>query len=155
MSPQLAREPWARIWPECEPLMRLHQQELDPEAAARTTWAPRPDIYEALDSMGLFIGVTAREAGALVGYCLWTLGPGLESPGLMATQGPWFVAPAWRKGPLGLRLFAEALREVKAAGALRAFPHHWANSPPALARYFRSFGAKPIESVYSLWLEDK
>lgn len=154
MSAQLAREAWASLWPECEPLMRAHRKELDPEGEARVGWEPRTDVYEALDAAGALVAIGARAEGMLVGYCIWTLGPGLDGPGLTATQGPWFVEPAFRQGPLGLRLFAESLRALRAAGVTRAFPHHWANSPPALARYFRSLGATPLETVYSLWLGD-
>ncbi len=143
------------IWPECEPLMLSHRQEVDPEGSARLSWEPRPDYYEALDSMGLFVGITARtySDNRLIGYCIWTLGPSMDSPGLTASQGPWFVEPAFRRGPLGLRLFIRALEAVRESGAIRAFPHHWASdNAGALARYFRKIGAKPIETTYSLWL---
>lgn len=152
---ELARESWDAFWPEALPLMTLHHQELEAGLASRkASFEIDVERAKALDSAGVLVILAAREAGKLVGYCLWYLGYDLECKGLLtATQGPWFVGPEARSSTLGLRLFKESLPLLKALGVLNCFPHHWTKGAGArLESFFLRSGAEPLETVYSLWI---
>lgn len=156
MSAELTIERWATFWPEAEPLLRDHRAEVDPESV-RSGFSVNVPIAEALDAADALLILSAREGPlrTLVGYCLWTLGPSLDSATLLATQGPWFVRPDRRASPLGLRLFARSLVVLREMGITRALPHHWATPAGArLGAYFTRLGAVPLETTYSLWLGD-
>lgn len=147
----IGEEKWQEFWPEAEPLFALHQLELTNEPLDVDF-----ELAERLCAAGAMIVVSARESGLLVGYCLFYLSPALEQRGtLVATQGPWYVAREWRRGPLGLRLFKEALRVCKARGASRAFAHFWSRSDPRLAGFFLRLGGHLTETTYSIPLTPK
>jgi hypothetical protein len=155
MSAQLKREAWATFWPDAEPLLRNHRAEVDPEAMSAPFEMNVP-LAEMLDACGALVIFTAREGplASLVGYCIWTLGPSLESATLCATQGPWYVRPDRRMSPIGLRLFTRSLGALRELGVQRALPHHWATPDgERLGAYFARLGAKRIETTYSLMLE--
>lgn len=143
---QIGQETWEEFWPEAAPLFAAHQVELTDEPL-EVDWK----LAEHLCSVGAMVVVAARESGILVGYCLFYLSPALERRGtLVATQGPWYVSPKWRRGPTGIRLLREALRVVEGLGALRAFTHFWSRSDPRLADLFTRLGGHLTETVYMI-----
>lgn len=151
MSIELRLEPWNMIWPEAKPLMARHHEEVH-ERDSRMPFKPALQVAQALQEAGVLKIVTARSAGQLVGYCIWYLSPDLESEDvLVASQGPWYVLPEWRASGVGIRLVRESVRHLRDAGASLILLHHWANNP-RLGMVFGRLGAKPLETVYELWV---
>lgn len=147
----IAREGWDEFWPEAQLLLAAHHEELDPGSP----FAVNESLARALDAAGgLSIHSARTPGGALVGYCIWYLAPGLDAPYLCATQGPWYVLPEWRGSAIALKLFRVSLDSLRASGVARAFPHHWTRGGgERLGEFFRRLGAEPMEVSYSLWLE--
>lgn len=148
----IARESWTDFWPEAEPLLASHRTEV--EASSPAPFVVDTGLAAQLDAVGALVLVTARQYDKLLGYCIWTIGPNLESAGLLvASQGPWYVMPEHRASPLGLRLFHESIAILRLAGVHQALPHHWTGGAgQRLEKLFLRMGAKPLETVYSLWL---
>lgn len=143
---QIAQEPWEEFWPEAEPLFAAHQKELTGE-----TLEVDYELAQRLCAAGAMLVVSAREGAQLTGYCLFYLSPALEHRGqIVATQGPWYVSPLWRKGTTGLRLMREALRLCAERKAQRAFLHFWSRSDPRLGEFFSRLGGHLTETTYSI-----
>lgn len=140
------RETWAQFHPDCLPLLRMHHDELDPDAGFA------PDIARSKAAVDGNVAqvVTARDGNRLVGYCIFYVAPNLEDNGTLAAwQGPWFIDPDNRGGTVAYRLFKAAVDELAAVGVKRAFPHHWlVGDSPKAGRIFEAMGAKKIEEVY-------
>lgn len=144
----IASEAWQRAWPEMLPMFEAHRSELNASGELRLN----VDGINELDKMGGMLLLTARDKGKLIGYCIWFLVHSVERAGeLVAEQRPWYVKTEWRGTGLGKRLFTESLTRLKERGIKTAFPHHWGNE--ALGEYFQSLGARPIEWVYEMNLE--
>lgn len=152
----LAAERWAEFWPEAQPLMLAHHLELADEGTRRGAFNIDYVKASQLDLMNILVIVSARDAGELVGYCLWYIGSDLECAGTMTgSQGPWYVKPSHRKGTLGLNLFKASVAILKSQGIVQLFPHHWERGGGArLGSFFKRLGAVPLETVYSLWIGD-
>ena len=147
---------WAGIWPEAEGLMAAHHEELEGQSplAKRMPFQIDYKWAQALDSAGALSIVAARADGVLVGYCIWYLGPNLESAGIkVASQGPWYVEQSWR-GRAGMKLFDRSLEQLRNLGVQCAYPHHWLfGGGIRLGEYFvKKYGAEELEHVYGLWI---
>lgn len=151
----LAREPWTAFWPEAEALMRVHRAEVDPEGVARAPFSINTELGQMLSDAGAMPIWTARAQGSIVAYLVWNLGPSLDSQSLLATQGPWFVAPDWRASSIGIRLYKRALSDLREMGVERALLHHWTlGGGERLGKFFERLGGTPLEVTYSLWLNE-
>lgn len=149
---ELKAETWDEIWPEVKPLLQAHREETAPDE--RRPFQVQEVQARALSVAGVLRIWTARLDGRLIGYSTWYVSPGLDSPTVTATQGPWYCLPAWRSR-WGLRLFQESLRGLRALGVCVCYPHHWMHGAgPRLGEYFRRLGAVPLETSYELWLEE-
>ena len=153
MKLELNFEPWINIEDEMMPLMALHHQEV---GIARPV-AFRPDVEQAraLCEVGALVTTTVRQGGNLIGYCMWFITFDLESCGTtIASQGPFFVAPPHRKSTAGLRLLDFSVAKFREIGISNVLLHHWVDGAgERLAKKFARMGAKPLESVWSLWLD--
>lgn len=148
----LSHETWNTFWPEALPLLQAHRLETAPDD--RRPFEVQISTARTLCEAQVLHIWTARSNGVLVGYIGWYVAPGLDSPVLTATQGPWYVQPAWR-GLTGFKLFERSLAGLKALDVKVCFPHHWlSGNGPDLAKYFSRKGAKPLEVSYELWLEE-
>jgi GNAT superfamily N-acetyltransferase len=88
----------ADVWPEAEPLTRLHWEEIAKNKALLTL---NPDVekYELLDKNDALLLVTARDDGALVGYFLWIVLPHPHYKHvLVAEEDLHFLSPEYRSG---------------------------------------------------------
>lgn len=149
MTAQFAVERLDDAYKDALDLLRLHYDEVAPY---KETLALDPDMatYRQLEDVGQLIVLTAREAGALVGYMLMFLRPHLHyRKTLVAIDDIHFVHPAHRKGSLGLRLIQYAEGEMARRGAkimvLRT------KSDPGLNHglLFERIGYAPLDVVYS------
>lgn len=147
---------WEELEGELRGLFAAHSQEVgtvDGKPGLDVDW----EQADVLARGGVLQIAIARRVGPprpLVGYCIWYLTPSLERRGqMLAQQGPWFVSPAYRVG-LGLRLLRFGLGAMQGLGASVALLHRYASSDERLDGALRRLGAKPLEIVYSLSLED-
>ncbi len=156
MAIKIAVEDWDDFWPQAEPLMKEHHEEL-------ALFAKRPpfelDVERSalLANAGALLILGARdESDSLVGYCLWFLSFDLSAKDLLvASQGPWFVRESQRKGSLGIRLFEQSLIELRKREVKNVLAHHWlGGAGERLATYFARKGGEQLETIYSLWIGD-
>ena len=151
---ELGREHWLQFWPEGQSLLAAHAAETgDP----RERFDPDTERLAALDLAGVLALSTARENGKLVGYIAWYIAESLATKDfLVAEMGPWFVEASRRSGPLGLRLFDYSIRDLRARGVRKCFPHFWTKDPEkvGLAAFFARKGAAETQHTFSLWLEE-
>ena len=79
--------------------------------------------YLQLDILGRMHVVTARDDGKLVGYVICFVMPHhlhYKSSGQVALADMYFILREYRKGGLGVRMFREMERGLKARGVIRA-----------------------------------
>lgn len=151
----ISRVLWDDLWPEAKPLMLAHKAETgldDPRQAL----APDTQAIRAYEATGGLLLLSARSAGALVGYSIWYISKSLETSGLLvANQGPWYVTPAWRGRGAGLLLWRKAkqlLREAEVRLIFAHFPAAGAGSE--LGDFFAREGGKVIGTEVAIWLDD-
>lgn len=147
MSVTFQREPF---WPwleEAQPLLARHFDEIAENKALH----PRLDLdftrYKMLDAAGKLHVLTARDDGKLVGYYIAQVDHNLHYRHVVAgTDDAHYLAPEYRKGRTGIRLFiaAEAMmREIGVMiGIARVKEAH--NHGAILQR----LGWRPFERVY-------
>lgn len=114
-------ETWAAIDAEIETVSPFHWQDLGLDQEYF-----KPDLdherYLKMDEMGMMHVVTARDEGKLVGYIICFVMPHFhyKSSGLMALADMYYILKPYRKGGLGVRMFLEMERGLKARGVKRA-----------------------------------
>ncbi len=145
-------ETWAELWPEIDALGEAGFNE-----GNRVPGRPYRLDYEALAELclkGILRTVTARRAGALVGYAMWLIGPDIESAGrTVASQAVLYTRPG-EVGITALRLFEESARMLRRLGVSVMLPHVPAEGRgKKLGNFFAKRGAKPLLQVYCLPLD--
>ena len=144
---------WDAIWPACEPLMEQHHKEV----REKELQPFKVDVETAykLDACGALVIAGAISGHSLVGYSIWYLSPNLESAGnIIASQGPWFVLPAFR-GETGKDLWQFSMFQLKKRGVKVIHAHHWMHGDgPRLGKFFKKLGGTPLETVYEIWIGD-
>lgn len=145
-------ESFAERLEELQKLLPMHYEELALNQD-KVPLAPQYDIYIARERLGELLFVTLREAGALVGYFIGFIAPGLHyKTCLTCTMDIFYVHPAKRKGTAGVRLFRFVEAELMRRGVQRWYMGskvHADASP-----LFKRIGAEPVETYYSKWLGD-
>ena len=145
-------EPYRAALPELQALYHEHWRELaldqeQPAAALDPAWA----VYEQRDNAGELLLVTLREAGALVGYFLGFITPGLHYRQCLTYQMDIYrVLPGVRGRFGGKRLLRAVIAECKRRGVQRMFLGEKLHTPSG--QLFRAFGFEPVETYYSLWI---
>ena len=132
---------------EMKPLFPLHWEELGLDKA-EAPLDPQYDRYLDLDAAGKVVFVTVREDGALIGYFVGFIGPGLHYKTCQHLHMDIFwVHPDHRGQRGGMLLFSEVEREFRRRGGGRwvvgskvHFPADW---------MFERLGFGKIEHVYS------
>jgi L-amino acid N-acyltransferase YncA len=119
------------------------------EARLAPMWA----IYDQRDAAGELLLVTLRETGRLVGYFLGFITPGLHYRHCLTFQMDiYWVHPSVRGRFGGKRLVRAVIAECRRRGVKRMFAGEKLHKPSG--RLFEAFGFRPVETHYSLWLED-
>jgi GNAT superfamily N-acetyltransferase len=147
-------EPYQDTLGELLPLYAGHWREvaLDqdrPEAALQ----PRFDVYLARDAAGELVLVTLRDAGAVCGYFLCFVAPGLHYGGCLTAQMDIiYVHPNVRGRLGGLRLIRAMKRELTRRGVKRWFVGEKIGRSSGLGRIYELTGFRPVETFYSMWI---
>jgi len=145
-------EPYAACLPELVAIYPSHWEELAldkdrPEAALDPMW----EVYAERDAAGHLVLITLRDAGALVGYFLGFVAPGLHYRRCLTYHMDiFYVVPAVRRRFGGKRLVRKVVEECRRRGVKRIFVGEKLHSP--CAPLFAAFGFVPVETTHSLWI---
>jgi GNAT superfamily N-acetyltransferase len=141
-------EPWARVLPELKPLFSELWEDV---AVDKDRFRAECDEekYATLDRVGLLHVVTARKDDQVIGYFVVLVQPNphYKDAGLMAFTDMYYLAPAHRKGLLGLQLFSFMERSLKRRGVVKFYTSHKLHR--SRASMFALLGFKPTDIVYS------
>lgn len=109
--------------------------------------------YAALEKLNMLCLVTARDAGALIGYYLVFITPNghYHGAGLMAFTDMFYLLPQFRRGNIGLRLFTFAEKVWREKGCVKAYSSNKLHrSRPGI---FKALGWKATDMIYSKVLD--
>jgi len=147
-------EPWDEIKLEILPLWQSHWAEIsDPEDADYIPLDPDWDEYQASADCGILHITAARSSGALVGYAFVFVKRGLHYKStLLAHFDLYWVEPAMRGPWVGVRLFQEVERAMRARGVMKMTNRckTWCDVSPIFAR----LGWKQDEAGFSKFIGD-
>ena len=112
----IQRDTWARSEVEVRGLIDAYWVEVRADSQPDRL-ALDSSMYETLEENGTLVVVTVRDGGKLVGFSGWTIiAHHHYAHVLTGVDDSWYLAPAYRQGALGLRLFQRAQVELKAEG---------------------------------------
>lgn len=141
------REALADVRDEMIPLLQRHWEEI---ALNKDSVPLDPDWekYDLIEKAGMFCLVTAREAGAMVGYASFTVLGNLHYRSLYLADGDVFwLAPEYRKGTAGIRLLKAAEQILIGMGVNKIVNKTKLHSD--LGPLFEYLGYTAIERVYA------
>lgn len=126
-------------------LSKSHWQETEAEFS---TAAPSPNraIYDALASAGALIALTVTDEEAIVGYASAVLSPHPHYDMLIAQHDTLYLAPAYRRGSLGIRLMQAIEQESIERGAQRVMWH--AKPGSQFSKLVERMGYHTEETIY-------
>jgi GNAT superfamily N-acetyltransferase len=148
-------EPCRKLFaePNLRDLLAAHYQELAvPGDGPLVPLDPDFNRYIQLEDLKLFRVWTARDGKTLVGYIAWYIHPHLHHRGrLCAIDELYWLAPEYRRGLIGYRLFSTAIAALKELGVFRIIVHakvHFAQERGGLGRFFTKLGFQHSDDVY-------
>lgn len=142
-------ESFAKLLPELKPLLPLHYAELALNQD-KVPLSPQFGVYLAREMLGEVTVVTVRKFGALIGYFIGFVAPGLHySTCLTCTMDIFYVHPDHRGG-VGVKLFKALEAELKRRGVKRLFVGTKLHKD--VSRLFDHLGYTEVERYYSAWL---
>lgn len=136
-------EPWLEVEDEILPKMRRNAEEAYADIDAEI-YVDR-DFYRRCAASGTLLVITARSAGAIVGYCLFHVYHHWHFKALLAASSDaYWVEPSWRVGFswVGLRMLKYAMEVLKLAGVRLVT----ANAPGRSAVLFEKLGFREFET---------
>jgi GNAT superfamily N-acetyltransferase len=143
-------EPFAPFLEEVKPILPLHWAELALNQD-KVPLDPQYDKYLARDALGEVLTVTVREDGALVGYFVGFIAPGLHyRTCLTCTMDIFYVHPAHRGAGAGYVLFKTVEQELKRCGVQRLFVGSKLHKDASWL--FERLGYTEVERYYTAWL---
>lgn len=102
---------------ELQALFPKHYSELSEHKLQGIPLDPQYDIYLKRASMGQMLYISLRDEGALIGYLVSFVAPGMHYKGCLTCTGDiFFVMPTRRGGVHGKMLFETWLKECKRRG---------------------------------------
>jgi GNAT superfamily N-acetyltransferase len=141
-------------WPEVLHELQEHWPAHWNEVATHKDKIPLdPDYvgYQRQHEGGHLHVTTARASGKLAGYVVAIVRPHLHyAHSLSAFYDLYYLAPAYRKGWNGVRLFREAERALKARGVERMFTGTKLSKDAS--RIFERLGWLETERLYVKWI---
>lgn len=151
----IAEEKWATLWAESEPMMKAHEVEVG-QADPRAPLDPPHELINAIEPTGAILILAARHTGVLVGYFIWYIARSLESSKItVASAGPWYVVPGWRSAGVGLMLWRESKKHLKAKGVSQIYAHYPEEGAGSqLGPFFAREGAKNVGRRVMMWIGD-
>lgn len=143
-------EPWAPFIAEVQPLLPKHWKELALNQD-EVPLDPQYEEYARRDQAGQVLVVTVREDGAIVGYFIGFIAPGLHyKTCLTCTMDIFWLHPDLRGNGLGQGLFDTIEAELRRRGVNRFFAGCKLHKD--VGHFFEKRGYVPVERYYSLWL---
>jgi len=138
--------------PELQVLLPDHYKELALDQE-HVPLDPQYEIYVQRERQGELMFVTLRDAGALVGYLIAFVAPGLHyKTCLTCITDIFYIRKDKRKGNAGVRLFRFAEAELRRRRVRRWFMGSKVHADASAL--FKRIGARPVETTYSKWLGD-
>lgn len=137
--------------PEIIPLLSTHYDQLSLHQG-KFPLQPQYQVYLDRESRGELMLVTLRRDGALVGYWISFVAPGLHyETCLTGTMDIWFIHPDHRIGKAPLILIKAVEKELRRRGVNLWFAGEKLHDP--CGRLFEFVGMKKVETYYAKWLE--
>jgi len=110
--------------------------------------------YDELDRNGALHVVVARNEGRIIGYWLTIIRPHLHyADSLTAFTDVYYIAPEFRKGRTGLRLFQFGEKTLKQRGVQKVYTATKIHSDKS--KVFEWLGYGRTEVVYTKFIGDK
>lgn len=145
-------EPFSANIEELKLIIPLHYEDLALNKD-KVPLSPRWDLYLQQEANGELFFVALRESGALAGYFIGFVAPGLHySTCLTCIQDIFYVKPDERGQAAGKILFDYVETELKRRGVQRLVVNSKNHFPAAWM--FRKLGFEEIETIHSKWLGD-
>lgn len=114
---------------------------------------PQWDIYFAREDRGEVLLIAARHEGALIGYFIGFVAPGLHyRTCLTLTMDIFWIHPAHRGSGCGFKLFKFVEQEARNRGIQRMFVGSKMHKD--VGWLFEKLGYAEVERYYSAWLGD-
>lgn len=145
-------EPWSSVWPELQPHWNAHWEEV---AVNKDKFGLDIDFeaYADYERRGCLHVVVARDAGKVIGYHLSIVRPHLHyKQTLNAFTDVYYIAPPYRKGSVGIKLFREVEKTLKARGVVKMFTGTKLSLDRG--RIFEHLGWSETERLYTKWIGD-
>ena len=143
-------ESFRQTLPELKPLLPLHYEKLALNKD-KVPLDPQFDIYFAREEAGELAFITLRKDGALMGYWIAFVSPGLHyRTCLTSIMDIWFIHPDLVGGSAPLRLIRAVEAEMRRRGVQRWFAGEKLHTP--CGRLFEAVGMEPVERTYCKWL---
>lgn len=147
-----AVEPYRSAIPEMSLLYPEHWEELALDKD-HIPLAPDHHRYNTMADAGMLHVVTARSAGALVGYFIFVLTPGLHySTTKMALYDIFYLRKPYRQGYNGMHFIQFAEQSLREAGADKMYVGVKLNND--FGKVFERLGFTPAERIYIKLLKD-
>lgn len=143
-------------WSDCsEEMSRLWKAHWEEVAMNKDTipLEPNMEMYGWLESTGQMHVLTARSDGRIVGYHVSIVRPHLHyKSSLSSFTDMYYVSPDHRKGMVGVRLFKEAEKTLRARGVQKMFTGTKLSLD--MGRIFERLGWVETERLYTKYIGD-
>lgn len=145
-------EAFPKFLEEAKPMFPAHWAELALDQD-KVPLDPQYEVYLERDARGEVMAVTVREDGALVGYFVGFVAPGLHYKScLTLTMDIFWVHPDHRGAGAGVELFRTVEGEAKRRGVQRMFVGSKLHKDASWL--FKRLGYEEVERYYATWLGD-
>ena len=152
MPVTFATEQWPDCLPELVQLWPAHWHEVAMHQD-RIPLDPNYVEYERAYGSGQLHLTAVRDQGRLVGYLTAIVRPHLHyAHSLSAFYDLYYVLPSHRRGMVGVRLFTEAEKALKARGVERLFTGTKLSKDASAI--FERLGWEPAERLFVKWIGD-
>jgi hypothetical protein len=144
-------ESFASNMPALRELTPSHYDELSLHKAAGFALSPQWHVYLDLERRDELLFVALRRDGALVGYWIGFIRPGLHySTCLTSVMDIWFIRPEDCVGKAPLVLFRAVENELERRGVALAFLGEKLHRP--VGQFYSKLGYEPVETFHAKWL---
>lgn len=143
-------ENWSDVIEEIKPYFFAHWQEV---GVSHTPPDPDYEHYKELEGQGSLHVVTVRDNKKLVGYLVTFVTRSLHyKETIYGAFDIYYLAPDYRKGTAGVKLFSEGEKFLKEAGVMRLFAGTKRHKD--MGRIFEWLGWNEIERSFTKWIGD-
>lgn len=141
----LQEESVYKVAEEVTPLLREHWQEVTPDhnRELNVDWL----YYFKAESLGHFVGYSARYNGELIGYLAYFIHPHPHyKQEIVGKEDVFFILPKYRTGSLGIRLMKFAEQELKLRGVTLLLQHSKVHKP--IDAILKRMNYKPVDTLF-------